>query len=439
MIILPSPREIISTAVYNSSTRFPWLNGVEYCLMKSILWGLLVVIVILLAGCQPRSTPVTVLADDQTFFLDSIQRIPSDIIAEAGILLGPEDRILFLGSPVPPDLPLPAVDQITLLIRRSIELSIDSSDGRTWKITTSAQTVGEAFFEAGLILHANDRLDPPAETPLTGDLSVSWQPASEFYIQVDGLRLRVRSAATTIGQALAESGLAMMGLDYSIPSENDPLPADGEIRIVRVVESVALTLKSLPYGSRTELSADLEIDQKALVKGGETGLAIARLRTRAEDGTQVSQISESESIVRPPQDQILGVGTKIVIRTTVVGGETIEYWRALTLFATYYIPCGPGQPRCYYGTASGTLVRRGAVAMVYPWYLLFAGENLYIPGYGFGTVEDNNGALTNAFGDTYWVDLGYSMEDVVDWENQYVVVYFLTPVPANVADTYILP
>ncbi len=77
-------------------------------------------------------------------------------------------------------------------------------------------------------------------------------------------------------------------------------------------------------------------------------------------------------------------------------------------------------------------------AFVYPWFLLFAHEPLYIPGYGFATVEDNNGANTTAVG-TYWIDLGYSQTDVVDWDTRYVTVYFLTPVAANVADTYILP
>ncbi len=406
--------------------------------MKRLSWFILA-LTLLLAACQPQFIPVTLLADGQVYTLTTASRLPADLLAEAGIALEPADRVLYLGSPAPLDIALPDADNITLTVRRAVNLLLTTPDGEPWPIYTSAQTVGEALTEAGLELHAADLLDPPADTPITGDLSVFWQPAEELTITVDGTEVRVRSAAETVGQALAEAGLPLIGLDYSLLPEDTPLPTDGQIHIVRVLESVALTQKSIPYGTRTELSADLEIDQQALIQGGESGLAIARLRTRTEDGVQVSQVSETESVVRPPQDQILGIGTKIVIRTAVVDGVTIEYWRALTLFATYYVPCGAGQPRCYYGTASGTLVRKGAVAFVYPWYLLFAGEHLYIPGYGFGIVEDNNGAYTNAFGDTYWIDLGYAQDDEVDWVNQYVTVYFLTPVPANVADTYILP
>ncbi|MFH1524135.1 MAG: hypothetical protein ABIF04_04145, partial [Chloroflexota bacterium] len=74
-----------------------------------------------------------------------------------------------------------------------------------------------------------------------------------------------------------------------------------------------------------------------------------------------------------------------------------------------------------------------------PWYLLLAGERVYVPGYGFGTVEDNNGALTSAYWGTHWIDVGYAQTDVSDWDSGYVTVYFLTPVPANIADLYILP
>lgn len=395
---------------------------------------------LILTSCQRTNTIVILLVDGQTYTLATpSQRLPADLLSEAGILLEVNDRLLYLGYPIPLDQPLPEATSYTLSVRRAVALTVVAADGLQ-TIQTSAFTVGQALAEAGYTLFAADQLDPPAETPITGPLAVIYQPGREIIVTVDGTQVRVLTAATTVGQALAEAGIPLVGLDSCVPVEDAPLPEDGQIRVVRVVESVALTLKTIPFITRTELSADLDIDQQALLQGGEPGLAIARLRTRSEDGIQVPQQSESESVVRPPQDRIMGIGTKIVIRTAVVDGETIEYWRALTVYSTYYIPCTPGTTICYWGTASGTRVRKGAVAMVYPWYLLFAGEQLYIPGYGYGTVEDNNGTIgTSALWGTYWIDLGYSQTDVVDWVNQYVTIYFLTPVAANFADTYILP
>ncbi|MCX6034852.1 MAG: G5 domain-containing protein [Chloroflexi bacterium] len=369
--------------------------------MNKIIWPILALLLILCA-CQPRAKSITILNGEQVLSLSTAKTVPAEILAEANITLGANDRLLYLGSSIPLDTALPDARSYTLTVRRAVALSIVAPDGQQ-TIQTSALTV----------------------------------PGRVIVVTVDGTRVRVCSAAATVGQALAEAGVPLVGLDISRPGESAPLPENGQIRVVRVVESVVLTQKTIPFSTSTELSADLEIDQQVLLQGGEPGLATARLRTRSEDGMQVSQQSESESVVRPPQDRIMGFGTKIVIRTTTVDGETIEYWRALNIFATYYQPCDAGTNKCYYDTASGRPVQKGVGAMVYPWYLLFVGEPLYIPGYGFATVEDTNGANTSAYGDTYWIDLGYSQTDSVDWVPHHVTVYFLTPVPANPG--YILP
>jgi uncharacterized protein YabE (DUF348 family) len=351
----------------------------------SVLFTLLSLV--MLSSCQKISTTVTLLVDGQVYTLAIPPgRLPADILSEAGITLGANDRLLSIGSPIPPDQPLPEAASYTLSVRRAVTLTLLTPEGsRT--IQTSAFTVGQVLMEAGFTLYTADRFDPPAETPITGALTVTYLPSRQLAVTVDGRQIQVRSAAVTVGQALAEAGAALVGLDYAVPPETAALPEDGQIRVVRVVESVALTQKTIPFTTRTELSADLEIDQQALLQGGEPGLAIARLRTRSEDGVQVSQESESESVIRPAQDRILGIGTKIVIRTAVVDGETITYWRALNLFATYYIPlCIPGD--CHPNTATGKPVQKGMVAFVYPWFLLFAHERLFVPGYGYATVED---------------------------------------------------
>jgi uncharacterized protein YabE (DUF348 family) len=185
--------------------------------MKRHVW-LLSVTLILLSACQPKSIPVTIFVDDQVYSLTISNRIPADILAEAGITLDPADRLLYLGSPVPLDAPLPDADTFDLTVRRAVTLMVTTPDDDPFPIQTSAQTIGQALTEAGLDLNTADRLDPPADTPITGDMYVSWQPASELTIAVDGTQVRVRSAAPTVGQALAEAGFPLIGLDYSLPS-----------------------------------------------------------------------------------------------------------------------------------------------------------------------------------------------------------------------------
>jgi len=403
--------------------------------MKPTRFILLAGITFLLAACQQKSSLVTIFADGQIFSLRNTRGTPADLLAVAGITLGRDDRVLSLGRPIPLELALPDSKPCTITVRRAVAMTIFAPDGQQ-TIQTSALTVGEALAEAGFRLYTTDRIDPPAETPVRDGMSAIVQPGREIVVTMDGTQVRVRSAANTVGQALAETGIPLIGLDTSHPGESAPLPEDGRIRVVRRVESVALIQKTIPFSTRSELSADLEIDQQALLQGGESGLAITRLRTRSENGVKVSQVSESESVVRPPLDEILGIGTKIVIRTAVVDGVSIEYYRALQLMTTSYSPCQSAtlDGRCSYGTSSGLPVQRGTVAMVYTWYLAFGYDKLYIPGYGYATVGDVGGGYPP--GNHYWVDLAWTdaeYQPMMGW----TTVYFLTPVPQNLV--YVLP
>jgi uncharacterized protein YabE (DUF348 family) len=318
-----------------------------------------------------------------------------------------------------------------LQVRRAVALTLVKPDGQQ-TIQTSAFSVGQALTEAGIPLYAADQLDPPAETPIISPLTVTYTPSREITVSVDGHSLVVRSAAATVGQALAEAGIPLEGLDTSLPAESAPLPEDGQIRIVRVVEAVILSQKSLPFNSRFEASADLELDQQSILQGGEAGLAMSRVRIRYEDGQEVGRQAESESVVRPPRDRVVGYGIKVVVHTATVDGATIQYWRAVRVYTTSYSPCRSAADRCYPGTASGKLVQKGVVAVVSRWYAYMVGQPIYIPGYGYATIEDIGGG----FPDRYWVDLGWSDSDYQPMEG-WNTVYFLVPVPDQIL--YTLP
>jgi resuscitation-promoting factor RpfB len=401
--------------------------------MKKFWWLCLLALAIL-SSCQTTRTSVVIIVDGHTVTLSTASHTPAQILSEAKITLAANDCILYLGSRIPPDTDLPDAGSHTITVRRLVDLTVISPDGQK-TIHTCALTIGQAMAENGYKLYVADRLDPPAETPIDGDLTVNFQPSLPLDIAVDGAHIQIRSAASSVGQALAEAGIPLIGLDSSIPSEKDPLPADGRIQVNRVIESVSLTQKTIPFASRTEPSADLELDQQALVQGGEPGLAVTRVRSRSANGVQVSQNTESETVIRPPQDRILGYGTKIVLRTIEVDGVSIEYYRALNMYTTSYSPCRSATPdgKCSYGTSSGLPVQRGTVAIIYSWYLAFGYDRLYIPGYGYATVGDVGGGPA---GNHYWVDLGWTDAEYQPMSG-WTTVYFLTPVPRNLV--YILP
>jgi len=292
--------------------------------------------------------------------------------------------------------------------------------------------LGQALAEIGLELHASDHIDPPLDTPLKADLTASLIPSIDLTIQDQDRQIQIRSAAATVGDALAEAGLSLQGLDYSEPAADQPLPEDGQIRVTRVLERLSIEQEPLEFNTELQPAPDAELDSQVILQPGEFGLLARRVRTRFENGEQVSQKVESQWVARQPQNRIVGYGTRVVVRALDMPDGPIEYWRVVTMYATSYSPCRIFKDRCDSYTASGATLQKGIAAMTGQWYYYSGGDRVYVPGYGIATVADTGGGIPGR----YWIDLGYSEEDYVSW-HQYVSVYFLTPVPSQIM--WVLP
>lgn len=379
------------------------------------------------------SFQVILSADGQETTLTTTQRTPSTWLVEAGITLAPEDRLLVSGQVQPPDQPILYQAVVHAEVRRAVTINLQSSAGQ-WVIHSAAVTLGEALWEAGFNFTVSDVLSPPPETPLTGTLNAQLQPGRQVNIKVDGQTLAVTVSADTVGAALAQAGLSLQGLDYSIPAQEEPLPADGQIKVVRVKEEIILNQETIPFETQLVALDDVEIDNFKVTQVGQVGLKAERVRVRYEDGVEVLQIVEQAWTLREPQPRIEGYGTKIVIRTMDTPDGPIEYWRAVQMYATSYSPCNSDADRCYPYTSLGYEVKQGVVAVIYDWFIPMGNHTVYIPGYGNAIIADVGGGIPG----THWIDLGYSDEDYVPWA-QWVTVYFTTPVPPANEILYILP
>jgi len=408
--------------------------------MRYFCW-LVCVSLFFATACQPRSSSVTIIDGEKIQHIESDERDLTAILKQAGIILNPHDRILINGV----DMPLDSTelsDSPTIQIRRAVMLTLITPEGEQ-KIETSALTVGQALNEAGLTLTQGDLLDPPAETRIThtcpdgqcqGAFTAIFIPARDLTVFVGNKIINIHSAAGTVGEALAEAGIPLVGLDTSSPPESEAPPPDGQIRVVRIRESFEVTLESIPFEEEVTYSPDLPFGQKETIQPGVEGITMIRERIRYEDDAEVSRATEGKTVIREPQTRIVQSGEKIVLAP--VGGDIpYEYWYATEMFASVYSPCASGTGGCSYGTASGAPAGQGIVAVDYSIYSYLAGMRVYIPGYGVATIGDTGGGpiVETAFGvpRTKWIDLGFNegeLRDMTGW----VTVYFLAPAPAEI-------
>lgn len=394
--------------------------------MKRFFW---LILAFVLLACQPQKTTTafTLLDGERVIQLESDSSTPAAALAQAGVTLLPADFLLFRGAIFPADFALPPGGTYTLQIRRAHQLTLVTPEGET-TLQSAAATVGEALNQAGLTLSAADSIEPPPETPLAADLTVTYRPARELTVRVDGLTVPIKSAARTVGQALAQGGIPLVGLDLSLPGEVDPLPADGQIQVIRVQETVSYEPTLIPFSKKFEYSADLAVGEQKVLQTGEPGLKLSRVRIRYADGVEVARTTEAETLVRQPTESIVSLGTQVTVQSLEVPGGQIQYWRAVQMYATSYSPCRSGISACSYGTASGLPVKHGVVAMTRAFYAALSGSQVYIPGYGVGVIADVGGGFPDG---RLWIDLGYSDEDWQNWGGM-VTVYFLAPAPATI-------
>ena len=392
--------------------------------------GLVLAFALLLFACQPNHLPtVTIVDNGKVIILQTEERVPSLLLQQAGITLNAHDRVLVNGFPAAIDQAIPN-NLIILQTRRAVDIILITPQGKQ-QIQSSTFKLGEALSDASVWLHAGDKITSPLDTPLS-DLQASNSPISvipsrTITVISNGKQLQIQSSAKSVGDALAEAGIPLLGLDYSIPAEKEPLPSNGPIKVVHVSESVLLAQKPIPFDSELQTSAEVPLDQTQILQPGEMGLSVQRIRIRYEDGAEISRLTENETLVRPPKTRILGYGTKVEIKTATVDGVQIEYWRAVQMYATSYSPCNSGVANCGATTASGKALRKGMVAVNRNLYYSMLGQRLFIPGYGHATIEDLCGGCVGK----PWIDLAYGDNDYQPWHS-WVTVYFLTPVPSNI-------
>ena len=375
-----------------------------------------------------RARLVEIDTQNQNLTLQTAELLPANLLQQAGIRLFPKDVVTRNGEEINPYLPLPDGTDVSLVYQPAKQVTLEF-DGSTLLLYTQKSTLSEALTEASIHLQPADRLSAPPETLLKAQNTFSLAKAQEILVTVGSQTISGLSAAASVGEALRDLGVSPQYLDRVTPPEDEPLPADGRISLVQGTENISLVKDETTYGYSYQLDPEAELDSTSVITPGQLGLVISRQRSRLENGVVVQSSEEAPWKASDPADAVLGWGTMVVVKTEVVDGQTLEYWRKVSVYATSYHPS-----EFSYGalTRSGLSLTKGIVAVAASWYNGLELQPVYVPGYGHGIIGDSGYGIPGQ----YWIDLGYDDENYVSW-HEWTVIYFLTPVPAYV--TAILP
>ena len=362
----------------------------------------------------PRA--VTILLNSNERIFQTPWENPWQILGSAAIAVDGTDKIWVNGALANIEaLPNWTVPAQHIRIRRAARLTI-IDDGHQSTIVSNADTVGDALYDAGIILYLTDVVTPALETALAGDMTVRIKRALPIKLLVDGVTIDARTNATNVQDLLTELNAPLFGLDYVLPSAETVLSENMTVEIVRVTEDVVTESAAIGFAVKTQLDDQLNLDDVAVVQAGRAGRQETRYRVRYENGAEVSREKIETVVVEAPLDKIVAYGSRIAQQIVDTPEGPRHYWRRLCVYATSYSPRSNSSSVT---TSTGATLTKGIVAAkphIIPYY-----TEVYVPNYGLGVVRDTGAGPRST---PYWIDLGYSDHDWITWGG-YTWVYLL--------------
>lgn len=333
-------------------------------------------------------------------------------LLQAGIRLYPNDSVRLSGVPIPQDFVIDVDGIRQVLYKPAVPVTL-AADGKTIFFYSGADTLGEALWEQGIILKQADQLQPSQDTALDRPLTVNLRRSQPITVVSAGREFPLLSAESTVGAALANARFSLQDLDYSIPQADQPIPADGIIRVVRVNEEVITEDEVLPFASERVSDPNLDVGLEEVLQAGVNGIQTTTVRVRYEDGEEIDRTTLSQSVSKAPVTERIAYGGNIVEQS--IGN--LNYYYALDARVTCYGWTGNT-------TSSGVYPSYGSIAVSLPWYSILKGSRIYVPNYGTGTVMD----VCPGCAGQPWIDV--FTDDCFSNPTTYTTtIYLLSPAP----------
>lgn len=383
----------------------------------------------------PSVRTVAVSADGRDLVIRSHAATIGGVLAEAGIFLGPRDRVLLGGVVATPSTPLTGV-RLTgaeggetattaphITVERARRYAVFIDDLRI-EVQSPAATVAELVADLGLVIREADLVEPSPETPLVAGMAVHLAPARTINVVLDGVAQVLYTRAGTVAEVLQLIDLGDATV-VSLSHEVDSYLPVGATLVVGTLRTIREEVtEPLPPAVLTEEDPTLPRGQVRLTPG-QAGEIRAIYESTYRNGVLERREAVSRVVTRAP------VAARQVIGTRDAGGEglllqspeyTGPYRKKVTVWATWYNashgPWAPGDAS-YGRTATGVMVDRGICA-VDPEFIPL-GTRFVVPGYGLCVAADVGGGIKG-----WKVDLGFPEDAGPNpWRTGNVEIYIL--------------
>jgi uncharacterized protein YabE (DUF348 family)/transposase len=263
-----------------------------------------VLVVLMFAGgytvaAQKR---VTLSVDDTSVTVSTLKSRVSDVLRENGYTVGEHDEI----SPSA-DQSVRESDTIVLRRARPLQVSVDGKPSE--QVWTTALTVGEAMTRLSMTDAAPAATSRTSRVPLAGMALPVVSPKRVRIIDA-GVPSDRRLAAPTVGRLLSAAGVPLKEEDRVVPPAATPVVDGMQIVVTRIrVHEVSERLP-LPAPLRRIHDPSINISRRIVDDPGRPGTQDVTFAVSTVNGRPIGRQVVARTVVAPARPQVQRVGAK---------------------------------------------------------------------------------------------------------------------------------
>lgn len=277
-----------------------------------------------------RARPVVVDADGQRFTVRSQATTVGGALADTGVDLRPGDRVYLdgrlataqgplnarpLASLQPAELKAAATAPVSIRVERGKPMTLNV-DGNRVSVVSAATTVSELLDELGMRVREGDLVRPALTDPVGAGSTVSLSKGRSILLQVDGKEQTLYTLSTTVAEVLALLEIDLGPEDTVTPNLATPVTA-GMAIVISLTRHVVETAEELiPPAVQYAYDPNLAVGETR-TEEGTPGLLAKTYRVTYVNGVEKAREVAGTEVIKQPiaTRQISGSRTPPIIAT----------------------------------------------------------------------------------------------------------------------------